>query len=103
MNRVICDECETVHHCMRNGCIPKVPLDVEQDKPVVYYIGVPQFYNWDGKADQPVARLQYVIGHPKLGNCFDVRTSTIEKVLFDGTIITRNTVYKALAQESMGS
>ena len=74
-----------------------------QEKPVVYYVGVPEFYNWDGQPDQPVARLQYVIGHPKLGNCRDVRTSTIAKVLFDGTIITRNTVYKPLASEGMGS
>lgn len=74
-----------------------------QDKPTVYYIGTPKFSNWDGQPDQPVAHLQYVIGHPALGNCFDVRTSTVQKVLFDGTIITRNTVYKPLASEEMGS
>lgn len=72
-----------------------------QDKAVVYYIGVPNFSNWGGQPDQPVAHLQYVIGHPALGNCFDVRTSTVQKVLFDGTIITRNTVYKPLASEEM--
>jgi len=22
---MICNECETVAHCMKNGCIPKVP------------------------------------------------------------------------------
>jgi hypothetical protein len=87
---------------MQHGCIPKVAY-VEQEKPVVYYLGVPQFYNWDDDVRYPLARLQYVIGHPKLGNCSDVRTSTIAKVLFDGTIITRNTVYKPIAQESMGS
>lgn len=103
MNRVICDECETVQHCMQYGCIPKVKIEVEQDKPTVYYIGTPKFSNWDGQPDLPVAHLQYVIGHPALGNCFDVRTSTVQKVLFDGTIITRNTVYKPLASEEMGS
>lgn len=73
------------------------------EKPTVYYIGVPNFSNWNGQPDQPVAHLQYVIGHPALGNCFDVRTSVVKKVLDDGTIITRNTIYKPLAQEQMGS
>lgn len=74
-----------------------------QDKPTVYYIGVPKFYNWDGQPDQPVARLQYVMNHPRLGDCPDVRTSVVQKVLDDGTIITRNTIYKPLAIEEMGS
>lgn len=52
-----------------------------QDKATVYYIGVPKFYNWDGQADQPVARLQYVMNHPRLGDCPDVRTSVVQKVL----------------------
>ena len=104
MNRVICNECETVQHCMQHGCIPKVAyVEQEQEKPVVYYIGVPQFSNWNGDPKQPVAHLQYVIGHPALGDCFDVRTSVVRKVLFDGTIITRNTVYKPLGSEEMGS
>ena len=38
----ICDECETVNHCSKNGCIPKVPmprasyllLKVEHTKPI---------------------------------------------------------------------
>ena len=100
MNRVICSECETVQHCMKNGCIPK--LDLTEGKPVVYYTGAPRFANWFGNPDQPVAYLEYVIGHPSLGNCKDVRTSTVLKVLFDATIITRNTVYKPV-QEQMGS
>ena len=28
MSKVICDECETVAHCMKNGCIPKQPAPV---------------------------------------------------------------------------
>lgn len=99
MNRVICNECETVQHCMQHGCIPKVKLEV-QEKPEVYYIGTPNFSQW---GEHTVARLQYVIGHPALGNCSDVRTSTVQKVLFDGTIITRNTIYKPLGSEGMGS
>lgn len=100
MNRVICNECETVAYCMNNGCIPKVKLEVEQEKPIVYYVGVPQFSQW---GENTVARLQYVIDHPVLGNCSDVRTSSVSKVLFDGTIITRNTIYKPLGSEGMGS
>lgn len=99
MNRVICNECETVQHCMQHRCIPKVKLEV-QEKPEVYYIGAPNFSQW---GENTVARLQYVIGHPALGNCADVRTSTVQKVLFDGTIITRNTIYKPVSQEQMGS
>lgn len=94
MNRVICSECETVKHCMQNGCIPKVNLDLTEGKPVVYYTGAPRFANWFDNPEQPVAYLEYVIGHPALGNCRNVRTSTVLKVLFEGTIVTRNTVYK---------
>jgi hypothetical protein len=75
-------------------------MQTTQDKPVVYYMGTPEFYTI---GDHQVARLQYVIGHPILGNGFDVRTSTVLKVFADGIIITRNTVYKPLALEEMGS
>jgi hypothetical protein len=71
-----------------------------QDKPVVYYIGAAQFCQW---GEHQVARLQYVIGHPTLGDVFDVRTSTVLKVYPDGIIITRNTVYKPFELEAMGS
>jgi hypothetical protein len=85
---------------MQNGCIPKV--NTFKEKPVVYYIGVPQFYNWNDDVRYPVARLQFVIGHPKLGNCRDGRTSTVLNT--DGsTIETKNTIYKPLAYEDMGS
>ena len=71
-----------------------------QDKPVVYYVGTPEFYEM---GEHQVARLQYVIGHPTLGDGFDVRTSSVLEVFPDGIIITRNTVYKPLALEEMGS
>lgn len=74
-----------------------------QDKPVVFYIGIAQFFNWNGQPDQVVARLPFVIDHPKLGNCYDVRTSTVQKVLDDGTIITRNTLYKPAIIEGIDS
>lgn len=101
MTHVICNECETVKHCMQNGCIPKV--NTFKEKPVVYYEGVPRLYNWNDDVRYPVARLEYVVGHPKLGNCRDVRTSTILNIYFDGTIETKNTIYKPLAYEDMGS
>lgn len=71
-----------------------------QDKPVVYYGGVARFWNWNDDPKEPVASLPYVINHPKLGTCPDVRTSVVQKVLDDGTIITRNTVYKPIRMET---
>jgi hypothetical protein len=64
-----------------------------QDKPTVCYLGVPQFSDW---GEHKVAHLQYVIGHPALGDCADVRTSSVQSVEDDGTIVTRNTIYKPL-------
>jgi hypothetical protein len=101
MTHVICNECETVQHCMKNGCIPKI--NTFKEKPVVYYIGVPQLYDWNDDERYPVARLQYVLDHPKLGNCRNVRTSTVLNLYFDGTIETKNTIYKPMASEGMGS
>jgi len=98
MNRVICDECETVLHCMQHGCIPKVP-----QKPVVYYEGPVDFWNWNDDDRYPVASLFRVVDHPRLGNCYNVRTSVIVNKYFDGTIETLNTIYKPIAQEPMGS
>lgn len=96
MNRVICEECETVKHCMQNGCIPKVP-----QKPVVYFTGKPDFWMWN--ATNEVASLQLVVNHPRLGWCSDVRTSTVLHKFPDGSFETRNTIYKPMAQEDMGS
>lgn len=93
MNRVICEGCTTVNICMTVGCT------VGEEKPVVYYTGFPVFAKW---GEHTVAYLQYVINHPVLGNCADVRTSSVQKDYDDGTIVTRNTVYKPI-QEMMGS
>lgn len=68
------------------------------EKPTVYYIGTPQFSDW---GEHKVAHLQYVIGHPALGNCADVRTSSVQSVEDDGTIVTRNTIYKPISQEKI--
>lgn len=71
------------------------------DKPVVYFLGVPRFWMWN--ATNEVASLDYVIGHPKLGNISGVRTSTVLQKFADGSFETRNTMYKPMAQEDMGS
>lgn len=102
MNRIICNECITVEQCMQGKtCIHVSPTMTA--KPVVYYKGTPKFLNWIGDPDRPVARLPYVLNHPSLGDCKNVRTSVILRVLKDGTIFTLNTIYKPLAQEEMGS
>lgn len=74
-----------------------------QDKPVVYYAGVAKVWHWDGNPTIPVASLSIVIDHPRLGTCYNVRTSKILYQYFDGTIETLNTIYKPLALEEMGS
>ena len=102
MNRVICSECISVETCMQqNACIHI--SKAMQEKPVVYYAGAANFFNWNDDPDKPVARLPYVLNHPVLGSCNDVRTSVVLRVLKDGTIFTLNTIYKPLAQEEMGS
>jgi len=101
MNRVICSECETVKHCMQHGCIPKVVICKE--KPVVYYVGLAKVWHWNDDPTKPVASLPLVLDHPVLGNCKNVRTSIVVHQYFDGTIETKNTVYKPLAYEDMGS
>ena len=30
-DKFICDECETVAHCMKNGCIPKQPVSTLEE------------------------------------------------------------------------
>lgn len=108
MNTVICEECETVQHCIINGCIPKVQMHAEQQtykicksphagKAVVYYDGKPEFLFWNNDLTKPIARLPMIYGHPKLGHCADVRTSLIKELLRDGTICTMNTIYKPVA------
>ena len=99
MNRVICSECETVKHCMQHGCIPKV--NTLKEKPVVYYVGVPQFELWNPTDE--IARIPFVINHPLLGKCYDVRTSKVLAKFSDGSFETKNTVYKPMASEGMGS
>jgi hypothetical protein len=72
-------------------------------KPVVYYVGVAKIWHWNDDPRYPVASLPVVLDHPRLGNCYDVRTSVVLHQYFDGTIETMNTIYKPVAQEPMGS
>jgi hypothetical protein len=45
---MICDECETVAHCLKNGCVPKQPalkpLTDEQIKAVIAKIDPNEHY-----------------------------------------------------------
>jgi hypothetical protein len=69
---------------------------VKKERAVVHYIGPLSIHEWvltDSIAY--IARLREVIGHPALGDCFDVRTSAIvEWPNEEGTFTTRNTIYK---------
>lgn len=76
---------------------------MNEEKPVVYYMGTPEFWNWNDDERYPVASLPYVVDHPRLGSCRNVRTSVVLCKYFDGTIETKNTIYKPLASEGMGS
>lgn len=71
--------------------------DGSKNKPEVYYEGEPHFWMWFNGKDE-VASLEFVLNHPNLGLCRDVRTSTVLRK-FDGGFETRNTVYKQLTPE----
>jgi len=69
-------------------------------KPTVHYQGTAQFFVWpwclgeDGK-EIIVGRLPMVIDHPRLGQCFDVRTSKVVKPIDEhGKFETQNTIYE---------
>lgn len=98
MNQVICEDCDTVQYCMKNGCVPKVKFESFNGvvKPVVYYFGTPVFWNWNDNVAKPVASFSCVVNHHKLGTCEIYRTSIIIAKLDDGTIVTQNTIYKPL-------
>lgn len=69
---------------------------VKKERAVVHYIGPLSIheYSWYGGISY-VARLHEVIEHPLLGNCFDVRTSSIvDWPNEEGTFTTLNTIYK---------
>lgn len=67
------------------------------EKPVAYFTGEPEFWMWDAKNE--VANLDVVLGHPNLGDCHDVRTSTVKEKFSDGSFETRNTIYKPATKE----
>lgn len=49
MSNMICDECETVFHCLRNGCIPK--QSVQQQEPICAVCGYHEFSLSECKKD----------------------------------------------------
>lgn len=67
------------------------------EKPVVYFTDLPYYWMWDSKNE--VASLRFVLGHPYLGDCSDVRTSTVLQKFDDGSFETRNTIYKPATKE----
>ena len=63
-------------------------------KPIVQYRGVPAFEQWPTNKLLTVAYLDSVVGHPTLGNAFDVRTSAVVRPIDEGGVFeTRNTIY----------
>lgn len=69
------------------------------EKPVVYFTGEPYYQMWDTKNE--VAIVELVLNHPRLGDCRDVRTSTVKYKFDDGSFETRNTIYKPATKEML--
>lgn len=67
------------------------------EKPVVYFTNLPYYWMWNEKNE--VASLELVLGHPYLGDCLDVRTSTVLHKFDDGSFETCNTIYKPATKE----
>jgi hypothetical protein len=72
-------------------------MQAKIEKPVVYFVGEPYYWMWNETNE--VASLQAVLEHPRLGNCPDVRTSTVLQKFDDGSFETRNTIYKPATKE----
>jgi hypothetical protein len=69
-------------------------MKYSKSKPVVHYKGEASFFYHSEDSNVLVAKLAFVTDHPKLGSCYNVRTSAVMDVRNDGTIETRNTIYK---------
>lgn len=65
--------------------------DGSKNKPEVYFEGEPHFWIWHNNLDE-VAGLEYVLNHPHLGACHNVRTSRVLRK-FKGGFETQNTIY----------
>lgn len=74
-------------------------MTTENNKPVVYFVGAPSFWMWDFKNE--VAGIPVVLNHPVLGNCPNVRTSTVKQKFPDGSFETRNTMYVPAPKEML--
>jgi hypothetical protein len=70
-------------------------------KQVVQYVGNATVYLWPWtKEEVYVARLPLALNHPKLGRCYDVRTSRILKQPDEsGRFETLNTIYEKVESE----
>lgn len=74
-------------------------MQAKIEKPVVYFSGTPYFWMWNPTNE--VASLEVVLGHPHLGDCPNVRTSTVKQKFDDGSFETRNTIYKPATCEML--
>jgi hypothetical protein len=68
---------------------------------VVHYFGTPTFHKVDfNDITLTFASIPLVLDHPKLGRCFDVRSSVVCSNLDeDGSFYTMNTHYKKATNE----
>jgi len=71
-------------------------MKYSKSKPVVHYEGEASFFYYSEDSNLLAAKLDFVIDHPKLGSCYNVRTSAVLDVKDDGTIETRNTIYRSV-------
>lgn len=73
------------------------------EKQVVQYVGEARIYIWPfSPEDAPfyVAKVPLALNHPKLGRCYDVRTSRIIKQPDEsGRFETLNTIYEKVESE----
>jgi len=68
---------------------------------VVHYFGTPTFHKVDfNDITLTFASIPLVLDHPKLGRCFDVRSSVVCSGIDDeGSFYTMNTYYKKATNE----
>jgi len=74
--------------------------EVIKVKPVVHYVGEPNFKVWGWSQEENgddiiICYLDIVVDHPKLGHCYNVKTSkVIGHIDSNGRFETQNTIYE---------
>jgi hypothetical protein len=76
---------------------------MEKEKQLVQYVGEARLYIWPFSPESApfyVANIPLALNHPKLGRCYDVRTSRIVKHPDEtGRFETVNTIYEKVESE----